>query len=195
MTGEKSRHGARSAQPGGRAPAPGQLGLVQSFLNSHFSLGEDYGADLFSSPQDLRAWLRSRELISSAAPIGPPELRRTLHVRKGLRSLVAGEAPTRELSAASVGAAVEVRFDDGAPRFVAGSAGTFAEALGLLLAISAEFMIDGRWARLKICPGHHCGWAFYDVSRNRTGRWCSMSVCGGRAKAQTHYRRHKHRAT
>ncbi len=62
-------------------------------------------------------------------------------------------------------------------------------AIGLLLAITARTMLDGSWSRLKVCPGDHCGWAFYDHSRNQTGRWCSMSVCGGRAKARAHYRR------
>jgi len=52
-------------------------------------------------------------------------------------------------------------------------------------------MRDGRWERLKICPGRDCGWAFYDHSRNGSGRWCSMTICGGREKARTHYRRNR----
>jgi predicted RNA-binding Zn ribbon-like protein len=32
---------------------------------------------------------------------------------------------------------------------------------------------------------------FFDNSRNQSGRWCSMSVCGGREKAKTHYRRRR----
>jgi predicted RNA-binding Zn ribbon-like protein len=27
-------------------------------------------------------------------------------------------------------------------------------------------------------------WAFYDRSKNRSGHWCSMRVCGNRAKAR-----------
>jgi predicted RNA-binding Zn ribbon-like protein len=50
-------------------------------------------------------------------------------------------------------------------------------------------MRDRSWSRLKVCPGEHCGWAFYDHSRNQAGRWCSMAVCGGRAKARAHYLR------
>jgi predicted RNA-binding Zn ribbon-like protein len=52
-------------------------------------------------------------------------------------------------------------------------------------------MIDGRWQRMKACPGEHCGWVFYDHSRNNSGRWCSMAVCGGRTKARAHYRRQR----
>lgn len=196
MAGETPFRGAAPIQPGGRAPAPGQLALVQSFLNSHYGLGDDHGAELWDSPASLKAWLRRRELISAKARVGQPELRHGLEIREGLRWLAAGGAVSdqgqrlRELNAACVGAGVELRFDAaGAPHFVPGSAGTFTAAVGLILGITAGSMIDGRWARLKICPGIHCGWVFYDGSRNRTGRWCSMAVCGGRAKARTHYRR------
>lgn len=43
--------------------------------------------------------------------------------------------------------------------------------------------------RLKICS--NCGWLFLDRSRNRSRTWCDMAVCGNRAKASRHYRRHK----
>ena len=34
------------------------------------------------------------------------------------------------------------------------------------------------------CPGTGCGWLFVDPSRRR--RWCTMEVCGNRAKARRH---------
>ena len=34
-----------------------------------------------------------------------------------------------------------------------------------------------------------CGFLFYDTSRNRSRRWCSMDSCGNRAKAMRHYGR------
>jgi predicted RNA-binding Zn ribbon-like protein len=83
---------------------------------------------------------------------------------------------------------VEVLLEADGPRFAATGTG-LDRALGVVLAITGRAMLDGTWRRLKTCPGHDCGWAFYDHSRNQTGRWCSMSVCGGRAKARAHYRR------
>ena len=80
---------------------------------------------------------------------------------------------------------------DGHLRFVAAPGSGVAGAVGVLLAITAVAIADGGWSRLKICPGDHCGWAFFDGSRNRSGRWCSMSVCGGRAKARSHYHRRR----
>lgn len=34
-----------------------------------------------------------------------------------------------------------------------------------------------------------CGYLFFDTSRNHSRRWCSMEICGNRAKAQRHYQR------
>ena len=47
-------------------------------------------------------------------------------------------------------------------------------------------MEEGAWERLKTCANGRCGWAFYDRSKNRSGRWCSMDVCGNRAKTRAY---------
>jgi predicted RNA-binding Zn ribbon-like protein len=86
---------------------------------------------------------------------------------------------------------VEVRFGADGPWFISPAGSGVDGAIGVLLAIVARSLADGSWSRLKICHGHHCGWAFYDHSRNRSGRWCSMSVCGGREKARAHYHRRR----
>ena len=64
-------------------------------------------------------------------------------------------------------------------------------ALGRILAAAFAAMLDGSWERLKACRGELCGWAFYDRSTNASATWCSMSVCGGRAKAGAYYRRRR----
>ena len=79
------------------------------------------------------------------------------------------------------------------PRFARGrlesrAAGVDA-ALGAVLAAAFAAMADGTWRRLKACPGERCGWAFYDRSVNGSAAWCSMRVCGGRAKARAYYAR------
>ena len=43
--------------------------------------------------------------------------------------------------------------------------------------------------RIKACPGvpgspAPCLWLFYDTSKSRTRRWCTMADCGGHTKAQ-----------
>ena len=37
-------------------------------------------------------------------------------------------------------------------------------------------------ARLRQCPGDHCGWFFLDTTKRGNRRWCSMGECGQQAK-------------
>lgn len=50
---------------------------------------------------------------------------------------------------------------------------------------------DALCERIRICEGHTCAWTFLDYSRRQNRRWCDMSVCGNRAKAQRHYAKSK----
>jgi predicted RNA-binding Zn ribbon-like protein len=53
-------------------------------------------------------------------------------------------------------------------------------------------MANGTWERLKACALHDtCEWAFYDWSKNRSGTWCDMKVCGNRSKARAYRERQK----
>ena len=58
-----------------------------------------------------------------------------------------------------------------------------AAVLSALLAAPPE-----EWARLKVCAREICRWAFFDSSRNRSGRWCSMAACGNIVKMRRAYR-------
>jgi predicted RNA-binding Zn ribbon-like protein len=63
----------------------------------------------------------------------------------------------------------------------------------LLAAIArsaAEIIAEGPSARLRVCSNPSCGLLFYDTSRTRRRRWCSMSRCGNRHKVAAFSRRH-----
>jgi predicted RNA-binding Zn ribbon-like protein len=63
----------------------------------------------------------------------------------------------------------------------------------LLAAIArsaAELISEGASARLRTCSNPDCGLFFYDTSRTRRRRWCSMSRCGNRYKVAAFSRRH-----
>jgi predicted RNA-binding Zn ribbon-like protein len=198
MTGEGDVRRTGSVQPGGRAPAPGDLALVQAYINSFFDLEGEWGADLFATPGGLASWLADHGLMPYGTTLRAADRTRAVAVREGLRTLAAENHAARpptdanlaEINRAAAGARVEVLLDPDGPRFAATGMG-LDRALGVVLAMTGTAMLNGTWKRLKACPGDHCGWAFYDHSRNQTGRWCSMSVCGGRAKARAHYRRHR----
>lgn len=45
--------------------------------------------------------------------------------------------------------------------------------------------------RVRECAADDCRLIFLDTSRPGSRRWCSMRRCGGRAKARSHYQRHR----
>ena len=182
-------------QPGDREPAPGELALVQAFLNSHWDLEADFGADLLATPEALRAWLVRRRLIARDARVSPRDHRAALAVRDGLRALlIANNGGPLESGAVAAldtearAAPLGVELGGGEPSFVP-LPGRLDGALSLVLSIVARSMLDGSWPRFKSCRDDHCRWAFYDHSRNGASSWCSMAVCGGRAKQRAYYRR------
>jgi predicted RNA-binding Zn ribbon-like protein len=54
---------------------------------------------------------------------------------------------------------------------------------------AADLLAAGDLDRVGQCSDDRCGWLFFDTSRNRSRRWCSMEDCGNRAKARRYYRR------
>lgn len=56
---------------------------------------------------------------------------------------------------------------------------------------AAELLTSAELDRVGVCAGDGCGWLFFDTSKNRSRRWCSMQDCGNRAKARRHYRRRR----
>jgi predicted RNA-binding Zn ribbon-like protein len=54
---------------------------------------------------------------------------------------------------------------------------------------ATDLLTTGDLQRVKVCPGVPgqavpCSWLFYDATRSRTRRWCSMEDCGGAVKAR-----------
>jgi predicted RNA-binding Zn ribbon-like protein len=179
-------------------PAPGGLALLQAFINTHYDLVDDPGADVLATPARLRRWLVDRGLLSERARVTAADLDRALVLREGLRRFIVDAAGvTADPSSRAVlnraigGAALELRVTPRGLELVPTGTSEMDRAVGSLLAIVPRAQVEGSWARLKVCPGVHCGWVFYDQSRNNSGRWCSMNVCGGREKARAHYRRQR----
>jgi predicted RNA-binding Zn ribbon-like protein len=194
MTGE-NRQLLPDAQPGDREPAPGELALVQSFLNTRWDLRGDR-TEILVSVEALEAWFASRGLVSAGTGLEDHDLERALAVREGLRALAfsnggrpADESAIEAMDRASAGASLLIRIDAGGPRFQVDFRAGLNGAIGALYGIVGRAMADGSWQRLKACPGRECGWVFFDQSRNQSARWCSTSVCGAREKSRAYYRR------
>jgi len=54
---------------------------------------------------------------------------------------------------------------------------------------AAALLTSPDLSRVRECESETCGWLFIDRSRNRSRRWCDMTVCGNRAKVRRHYQR------
>jgi len=58
---------------------------------------------------------------------------------------------------------------------------------------ATDLLCKGDLGRVRKCGSSSCILFFYDTSRNRTRRWCSMDLCGNRAKVSAYYRRQRGR--
>jgi predicted RNA-binding Zn ribbon-like protein len=189
---------ADSIQPGGRAPAPEPLDLVQDFVNTEVP---DWNRDDIATPETLAAWLRERGLIRGDDVVDGEVFVAARALRAALRELALantlGEPPgddrREELDAALGAFPLVVRSGVEGPGV--GPAGSGAtRGLAAIVAIVAAARAAGTWERLKACRQETCGWLFYDVSRNRSSSWCSMQICGGREKSRAYRRRRAGRA-
>jgi predicted RNA-binding Zn ribbon-like protein len=57
----------------------------------------------------------------------------------------------------------------------------------------ARFISSADFRYVKACPGQKCVLFFLDQTRRHGRRWCSMAVCGNRAKQEAHLARLKKR--
>jgi predicted RNA-binding Zn ribbon-like protein len=175
-------------------PAPGELELVRQFVNS---VDFDEGAEELTSPSALADWLAAHGFDPGPGP-GETDLARAIEFREALRALLLanhGEPLPPEaasaLEAAAEGTAVELRVGAEGLVSLQPAAPGVDGLVAKLLAIAREAQIDGTWGRLKVCPAETCAWAFYDESRNSSRTWCSMGVCGNRAKTRAYRRRQR----
>ena len=68
----------------------------------------------------------------------------------------------------------------------------FDDLSGLLVTVAesaADLLCFGDLAYVKKCENEQCVLYFHDISKNHRRRWCSMSGCGNRAKANAFYQR------
>ena len=180
-----------------REPAPGDLATLQRFVNT---LDLEDGIELLETPADLARWLAQHDLAAPSTRIDAAGFRRALAVREAFRAVLHTNngAPldshaVETLDAAARAAELTVRWDEHGHAELTPARPGLDGAFGKLLAIAYRARVEGTWQRLKACPEHTCGWAFYDRSRNRSSTWCSMAVCGNRAKARAFRERHTRR--
>ncbi len=190
------RQDSSGDQPAERTPAPGDLAVVQAFVNTNDIEGGD---ERLRDPAALASWLAAAGLCERGVRVTPAQFRLAIDLPEGLRALggVNNGEPLDKETLDRLNEAVEqvpltARFsqEDWLPQaYTGGVPGALAWIVGAV----TKGISDGSWSRMKACKRDRCRWLFYDHSRNRSAVWCLMEVCGNKEKAAA-YRRRKRAA-
>jgi predicted RNA-binding Zn ribbon-like protein len=167
--------------------APEPLRLVQLFVNT---VDLEHEREWLADPRALEAWARERQLVPAGLRFTQSDLERALELREAFRALLRGRPSARAVAIvedSARAARLTVELDVGAPPSLKPQAGGIDGLRGHLVAVAFAAMLDGSWARLKTC--RNCRWSFYDESKNRSARWCSMQLCGNRLKTRAYRKR------
>ncbi|MET9369728.1 CGNR zinc finger domain-containing protein [Streptomyces griseoflavus] len=156
-----------------RAAPPGRLALVQALVNT---VDLETGVDALDTPEGRAPFGLTEDTAGSAREL-----------RESLRATLlahAGHPPHRAVTPlgdllARAPLVVTVDPADGSAALAPVDEGPL---LSRIAAAVAEGVTAGTWSRLKACEAVTCHWAYYDRSPAGRGRWCSMQVCGARAK-------------
>jgi predicted RNA-binding Zn ribbon-like protein len=181
-----------------RNPPPGELALLQAFVNTNDPDDNDPVED-FTDPRAVERWLVHYELMAKPDdPLTQADFDHVVRFREALRTILIAknggpEDPSAidDLNAASRSAELLIKFDPAGEARLSPVRRGPDEAIARLLAIVQRAQIAGTWERLKGCPDDGCGWIFYDHSKNRSATWCSMETCGNRAKARAYRERRR----
>jgi predicted RNA-binding Zn ribbon-like protein len=183
------------ATEAGTRPAPSRLALVQAFVNTN---DIEAGEDRLGSVDDARDWFLAHGLLATERQrVTRADLDRVHAVREALRDLVgannssAVEVDPSILENVAAEARLRLRFNSPGKITLEPRAPGVLGALGELLIICYESVIEGSWFHLKACRNDACRWIFFDRSKNHTSKWCRPDLCGNRMRARSHRLRHK----
>jgi predicted RNA-binding Zn ribbon-like protein len=190
-----------------RQPAPLGGDPALDFCNTWVGWGGGVGSDYLQSYDHLAVWAGESGLVDRAElqslrdharkdpAAADAALERAKRTRRclygGLTDPFDGNAFAQvaaEVNAAAaavrlviVGETVQWQIDD--------ATGLDRPRLAVAWA-AGQLIVSPERSRIRVCPGHDCGWLFLDRSGRR--RWCTMSTCGNRAKVKRFAERQRH---
>lgn len=172
----------------GSKPAPGDLVYVQGFVNT---VDLESGRDALGTGAGAARWFVHHGLAAPGLAVDDAAHERVVALREALRAMLFSNhgdpvepAAVRTLNEIASSAPLRVAFAATGEARLAPDAAAVDGALAQIVALVYDAMREGVWGRLKACRSDACRWAFYDASRNRSGSWCTMAVCGNRKKVE-----------
>ncbi len=205
----------------GRRPAAIFVGDAPGvdFLNS-IATPVDTPVDWIDDGEGLLDWLEQAKLVPADALAGvrahahalPDELDKVADQARSLREWFRGfvqqhkghplesrhldalEPLNRLLERDDTFSRIAVELDGGPGPFALQSMRRWRTPYALLLPIGealAQLVTTEDFTYVKACEGPACTLLFADHTRGHARRWCSMAICGNRAKQAAHRHRQK----
>jgi predicted RNA-binding Zn ribbon-like protein len=181
------------------------------FVNTELIL-HGIRTDLLQDAEDLVRWLvesgalsaaQGREALEWRRKSGASRVVERAHsLRAALRDMlerIIAKKPIPDGALAAVNDVLErsprverlVRTDGSIQRRVSRAVQRPEDLLASVAESTADLLCEGDLRLIKKCGNPVCILFFYDSTKNRRRRWCSMDVCGNRMKVAAHYRRHR----
>ena len=183
--------------------------VALDFVNTAEERGHPDAGDSLRTVDDLRLWGQRRGVLTSGAvgtsgasgadgaggdggDAGRAELAAAIEARELLYELFlchargrrAADADRARLSRLASEAYQAASLDEEADGRLGWrwDPSRLASVRHVAIAAAVELLSQSPTARLRQCPGDHCGWFFLDTTKRGNRRWCSMSECGQEAK-------------
>jgi predicted RNA-binding Zn ribbon-like protein len=170
--------------------------LALNFANTESGRNGPQHLNHIQSAADIATWARHAEVIDEPVAIKESDLRLFTEgqaLRRAIyeinSALAAGKSPppasTQSLARAhgkTLQSAI-LTARDGKYLWTWEPTEELVDAiLGPIAQAAVTLLTQQDHSRIKQCKGNHCGWLFYDATKNNSRRWCDMSVCGNRSK-------------
>ncbi len=175
------------------------------FCNTQAAWWTPRPIECLTGPRALVAWAKDADLLPPAG-IGVPsdldgdpdardDLALAMRLRTAIRSCALGESGEDAwavVSAAVTRAHAHARLAPGPggtpARWIPDPSLPPSRLAAVAVALAAEDLLTSPVVGdVERCSGMDCGWVFADPRHRR--RWCSMAVCGNRAKVRRHAQR------
>jgi predicted RNA-binding Zn ribbon-like protein len=171
----------------------------------------DHPKDRLHSYEDFTDWALQGRVISPAqrraldaeAKAHPGRAQKALEATRRLRDALqrlfdaeathetadAGDLDLLKGTVARAVAQASIEKDGGLALAWPEVTGDLEYPLGALAWTSMQMLSSDTRNMIGLCADDRgCGFLFLDTSKNHSRRWCSMDVCGNRAKAKRHYK-------
>ena len=177
---------------------------VLAFVNTLSGRPTAAPVERLQTYESLVAWAREQHLVSAAAADrlsgearkhphqAAAVLARARDFREALNSLASAIDTERQPAAdvlATIGGCLASAYangrlvpHEGALQWVASAEDELDRVLWEIGRAAGRLVVSPRLARVRACAASDCGWWFVDDTKNRSRRWCDMTLCGNREK-------------